>query len=168
MSRRLSAVITAAVATGTILSATPATPAAATSCWHYHRSERSFAAKVNHARATRGISKLQRDKQLTVVARRHSREMAQANNLYHTPDSTLAYRVTNWRVLGENIGVGSSIKSLHRAFMDSAPHRANLLYSSFRHVGVGVVRKHDRIWVTFVFESAIDPGTTLTPRAKSC
>jgi uncharacterized protein YkwD len=168
MSRRLSVVITAAVATGTLLSATPATPASAQNCWNYHRSERVFARKVNYARASRGIKKLERDKQLTVVARRHSYEMAKKNNLYHTPDSTLAYRVTKWRVLGENIGVGSSIKSLHRAFMDSAPHRANLLYSSFRHVGVGVVRKHDRIWVTFVFESAIDPGTTLTPRAKSC
>ena len=168
MSRRLSVVITAAVATGTILSATPATPASAQNCWNYHRSERVFARKVNYARASRGIKKLERDKQLTVFARRHSYEMAKKNNLYHTPDSTLAYRVTKWRVLGENIGVGSSIKSLHRAFMDSAPHRANLLYSSFRHVGVGVVRKHDRIWVTFVFESAIDPGTTLTPRAKSC
>ena len=66
----LSAVITAAVATGTILSAAPATPAAANNCWHYHRSERSFATKVNHARATRGISRPQRDKTLAVVARR--------------------------------------------------------------------------------------------------
>ena len=103
-----------------------------------------------------------------MVARRHSWHMAEQNKLFHTPDSTLAKRVTHWRVLGENVGVGSTVKSLHRAFMDSAGHRANALYSPFRHVGVGVVRKHDRIWVTFVFESAADPGTRLTAKHRSC
>lgn len=168
MQRRLSVALSAAVAAGTLLSATPASPALAQGCWHYHRTERTFASKVNRARSHRGIDKLELDKQLTVVARRHSYEMADSNNLYHTPDSTLAGRVTHWRVLGENIGVGSSVKSLHQAFMDSDPHRANLLYSAFRHVGVGVVRKNDRIWVTFVFESAVDPGTPLNARSKSC
>ena len=167
MYRRLSAVVTAAVISGTLLAASPA-GAQSENCWHHFRSERAFAKKVNLARSGRRTPKLQLDKQLTVVARRHSWEMAKKNNLVHTPDSTLARRVTNWRVLGENIGVGGTVKSLHRAFMDSAPHRANALYSPFRHVGVGVVRRHNRIWVTFVFESAADPGTRLSARARSC
>ncbi|MDQ3661313.1 MAG: CAP domain-containing protein [Actinomycetota bacterium] len=167
MYRRLSAAVTAAVISGTLLSAAPA-GAQREKCWHHYRSERAFAKKVNLARSNKRVPRLQLDKQLTVVARRHSWEMAKRNNLVHTPDSTLARRVTNWRVLGENIGVGGTVKSLHRAFMDSAPHRANALYSPFRHVGVGVIRRNDRIWVTFVFESAADPGTRLTPRVKAC
>jgi uncharacterized protein YkwD len=167
MYRRLSAVVTAAVISGTLLTAAPA-GAQGEKCWHHYRSERAFAKKVNLARSTRRTPKLELDKQLTVVARRHSWHMAEQNNLFHTPDSTLAKRVTHWRVLGENVGVGSTVKSLHRAFMNSAGHRANALYSPFRHVGVGVVRRHDRIWVTFVFESAADPGTRLSARTRSC
>jgi len=167
MYRRLSAVITAAVISGTLLSAAPA-GARTENCWHYYRSERAFAKKVNLARSTRRSPKLELDKQLTVVARRHSWDMARKNDLFHTPNATLAHQVTNWQVLGENVGVGATVKSLHRAFMDSAPHRANALYSPFRHVGVGVVRRHDRIWVTFVFESAADPGTRLSARTRSC
>ena len=167
MYRRLSAVITAALISGTLLSAAPA-GAQTQNCWHHYRSERAFARKVNLARSTRRTPKLELDKQLTVVARRHSWDMARKNNLFHTPNSTLSHQVTNWRVLGENVGVGATVKSLHRAFMDSAPHRANALYSPFRHVGVGVARRHGRIWVTFVFESAADPGTRLTARNRSC
>jgi uncharacterized protein YkwD len=167
MYRRLSAVVSAAVISGTLLSAAPV-GAQGNNCWHYFRTERAFAKKVNLARSSNRTPKLRLDKQLTVVARRHSWEMSKRNDLVHTPDSTLARRVTNWRILGENIGVGSTVKSLHHAFMASAPHRANALYSPFRHVGVGVVRKHNRIWVTFIFESAADPGTRLTPRTPSC
>ena len=91
----------------------------------------------------------------------HTRIMHRRKSLFHSPDAQLAHRVTRWRVLGENIGVGAGVKSLHKAFTASAPHRANMLYSSFRHLGVGVKKRNGRMWVTVVFESGTDPGTTL-------
>jgi uncharacterized protein YkwD len=61
-------------------------------------------------------------------------------------------RVRTWRILGENIGVGSSMETLHDAFMDSPPHRRNELNRVYRYVGVGMARGADgRIWVTVLF-----------------
>jgi uncharacterized protein YkwD len=126
-------------------------------CFRYRTAERRFATKVNRERA----SNLSLDPELSRVARKHTRAMVRRKLLYHTPSNRLAGRVTHWMLLGENVGVGGSVGSLHRAFMHSPPHRANVLRSSFRHLGVGTKRK-GRLWVTVLFEAAKDPGTTLS------
>ncbi|HET7481500.1 MAG TPA: CAP domain-containing protein, partial [Actinomycetota bacterium] len=56
---------------------------------------------------------------------------------------------------------GTEVHSLHRAFMESPPHRANVLDKRFRYLGVGVARDGDMIWVTVLFEAEDNPGTTL-------
>ena len=141
--------------------AAPSVTATAAECWRFKPAELRFARKLNHARTTRGIPQLHLDRQLSRVARRHSWEMEGRKSLYHTPLPTLGRRVTKWRILGENIGWGSSVRSLHRAFMRSAAHRANMLLSVYRHVGLGVRRHNGKIWVTVVFEAASNPGTRL-------
>jgi uncharacterized protein YkwD len=45
--------------------------------------------------------------------------------------------------------------------MNSPAHRANILLSSFKHVGVGVIQANDRLWVTVTFEARSDPGSPL-------
>ncbi len=87
--------------------------------------------------------------------------MVRKNTLYHTPSKKLAWRVTNWTILGENVGVGNTVLSLHQAFMNSPAHLQNILYGSYRHVGVGTVTKNGRLWVTVVFEARRDPGSRL-------
>ena len=144
----------------------PVTAAADSSCWHVRRAERKFAQKMNRARINQGKIKLSLDPEASRVARKHTYEMANKKSLYHTPTSLLAWRITRWSVLAENIGAGDSVKSLHRAFMDSPDHTANILSSSFRHVGIGTVRRGGRLWVTVVFESVADPGTRL--KMPSC
>jgi uncharacterized protein YkwD len=130
-------------------------------CYKYRDAERAFVRKMNRARGNAGKVRLSLDPEAGKVARRHAAEMAGKNLLHHTPSTTLKWRVTRWSVLGENVGVGSTVSSLHKAFMNSPAHKANILYSSFRHVGVGTVRKNGRLWVTVVFESSQDPGTRL-------
>jgi uncharacterized protein YkwD len=88
--------------------------------------------------------------------------MVKRSLLYHTPDWRFRRRVTRWNVLGENVGVGGSVASLHKAFMSSPSHRANVLSSTFIHFGVGTKRAGDRMWVTVVFESVRNPGTRLS------
>jgi uncharacterized protein YkwD len=141
--------------------AAPTVTATAAGCWRFKPAELRFARKLNHARATNNVPKLHLDRQLSRVARRHSWEMESRKRLYHTPLPTLGRRVTKWRILGENIGWGSSVRSLHRAFMRSAAHRANILLSGYRHVGLGVRRNNGKMWVTVVFEAATNPGTRL-------
>ncbi len=87
--------------------------------------------------------------------------MVRKNNLYHTPSQKLRHRVTRWITLGENVGVGGTVSSLHGAFMGSAVHKDNILYRGYRHVGIGVSKKRGRMWVTVIFESRNDPGTRL-------
>ena len=130
-------------------------------CYRHNRVERSFARKMNKARNRSGRRRLSLDPEVSKVAMAHTRSMFRRAVLFHSPQSQLSRRVTRWSVLGENIGVGGSVKSLHKAFMASQLHRANILYSTFRHVGVGAAKKKGRLWVTVVFESRRDPGTRL-------
>jgi uncharacterized protein YkwD len=114
---------------------------------------------INVARSS--VQDLRLDPELSKVAKVHTRAMVKENSLFHTPSDTLRRRVTNWTTLGENVGVGSTVTSLHEAFMNSPAHRDNILYSSFRHVGVGVMREDGRMWVTVIFEARSDPGSPL-------
>lgn len=153
---------------GLLLATVPATGVASANrtswnCYDFKRAEKRFARKMNLARSSRDHSKMLLDKQLSRVARRHAYAMASEKDLFHSNMTRLGNRVTRWRTLGENVGVGGSVDSLHRAFMASPGHKANILYKGFRHMGIGTVQKNGTLYVTVVFEGAKDPGTTLTP-----
>jgi uncharacterized protein YkwD len=130
-------------------------------CWTTRPAERGFAQKINQARNTTGRSHLRLDPELSRAARKHTFEMVRKDLLHHTSESALRRRVTNWSTLGENVGVGGTVESLHAAFMASPAHKDNILYSSFRHVGIGTVQRNGRMWVTVIFEAQTNPGTTL-------
>ena len=134
------------------------------SCYSYSTKDRSLAQRTNRARARHDIGRLSLDPQLSYVAKRHSRSMASKYTLYHT--ASLGSLVTRWRSLGENVGYAGSVKKVHRAFMNSAGHKANILKPGYRNFGVGVVKKGGRIWATVVFEARRNPGTTL--KMPSC
>lgn len=163
MARRLAALLL----TGALFSALlPAATAGAQTtgdnkCWKYKDPERSFARKMNGARANQGLGKLSLDPELSKAARVHTNEMIRKDELHHTSSDDLRSRVTNWIVLGENVGVGGSVRSLHKAFMNSPAHRDNIMNITYRHVGIGVRNANGRMWVTVIFEAVTDPGTTL-------
>jgi uncharacterized protein YkwD len=145
-----------------LVSLVPATTAGATGsgCSKMNRTERSFKRRINAARGeSRG--RLWGDWDLNMVALKHTREMIARSRLYHTPENAFRRRVTNWSVLGENVGVGDSVRQLHRAFMGSSAHRANAMSRSFRHIGVGALRSNGRLWVTIIFEARSNPGSPL-------
>ena len=151
---------------GALLSAMiPATVAVATTdspCWKVRDAERSFAQKINGARDNAGVGNLNLDPELSKAARKHTKSMKNQDELYHTPGNKLADRVTNWTILGENVGVGGNVDSLHQAFMNSPGHKANIVYGAFKHVGVGVKEdKSGDMWVTVIFEAQTNPGTSL-------
>ena len=50
--------------------------------------------------------------------------MARKGKLWHNDISSAT---DHWVWLGQNVGVGSSAEALQQAFMDSPPHRANIL-----------------------------------------
>ncbi|MGH2700410.1 MAG: CAP domain-containing protein [Actinomycetota bacterium] len=149
------------VAASVVLAAlVPATTASSATCYSYSDKERGFARKINRARSGHDLRKLSLDPELSRVAIRQTRTMVNKNRLYHPPN--LGRRVTRWISLGENAGQGDTVASLHKAFMSSSPHKANILNRGFRFVGVGAKRARGHLWVTVVFESRRNPGTTLS------
>lgn len=110
----------------------------------------SFVAKANAERSSRGLRPYTVASDLAAVARRHSERMAAKQSLYHNPN--LGSEVSGWQVVGENVGSGGSVDSIHQALMDSPAHRANILAKDYTQIGVGTVTDANGvIWVTQVF-----------------
>jgi uncharacterized protein YkwD len=138
----------AAVLTGTLT----ATPAGATTA------EDSLTARLNGARSDQGLPSLATRSDLVAVARAQATRMADSGTLYHNPNLTTD--VTNWRWVGENVGYGPDVQTVHVAFMNSDGHRANILDTDYTQVGVGVVERGDRVWVAEVFRRPQTVTTT--------
>lgn len=137
----------------------PAVPATSASCWSYSANERSFAKKINATRGRHHVGSLKLDPELSKVARKQTKTMVEKRLLHHTPN--LGRRVTHWTMLGENVGYGGTVSSLHNTFMRSAPHKKNILLNRYRYFGVGTKRAHGYLWVTVVFQATKNPGTRL-------
>ncbi|MCP3975100.1 MAG: CAP domain-containing protein [bacterium] len=123
-------------------------------------SEDSLLSKLNAERSSRGLSSLASHWDLVDDAEVHSGVMMSQDRLHHNPN--LGSVTSGWVSLGENVGVGPSVKSIHSAFMNSSAHRGNIL-GDFTHVGIGAVRQSEnKLWVTVVFMKAAGAPTTTT------
>jgi uncharacterized protein YkwD len=123
--------------------------------YRFKRSEKCFMRRINRIRHRHGKGDLHWDKHLGVVGRKHARNMARAGGgIWH---DDIGSKVTRWRSLGQNTGMGAGCKRLTRAFMHSSSHRANYL-GRWRHVGVGVIKRNGSTYVQQVFESRRNPG----------
>jgi uncharacterized protein YkwD len=163
-----------------------------------HASEVIFCL-MNAMRANAGLPALRQQDQLAAASVAHSQDMV--DNKYFAHDSldgrdvvarlkTASYiPATGEWVIGENLAWGSGAlatpKSLVNAWMNSPPHRENLLASDFREVGMGVVLgtpskdAANGVTVTTDFgtrpdpepaagtSSAEDPGTSARRRTAS-
>ena len=110
----------------------------------------AFVSDTNSARASHGLSSYSVASDLTSVAQQHAESMARNQSLYH--NSSLGSDVCCWRSVGENIGEGQSESQIENAFMNSAPHRENILSSSFTQIGVGTATdSNGTLWVDEVF-----------------
>lgn len=147
----MSVLARAGVAPALVAALIAAAPAASASTTALRPDERRARALVNRARDDHDLASLQASASLSKTARKHSRAMANEGDLFHRDDLTAGLNGITWSLVGENVGTGSTVRSIHRAFMNSAPHRHNILNHSFDTVGVGVVEGEGRMWVTLVF-----------------
>ena len=123
--------------------------------------EAASVALVNEARRDDGLGQLWFDPVLCEIARQHSQRMRDEGFVSHFDRAGTAVdgRLRNYGVrftmAGENIAtVGDTTDpagDAHRGFMNSAPHRANILQAAYTSVGVGVATNGDQYWVTQVF-----------------
>ena len=115
--------------------------------------EESFFSQLNGLRASLGLPALAMEVRLVEISRGWSGQMAAVNTLSHNP-SLSAQAPSNWQRLGENVGYGGSVDSIHRALVNSPGHYANMVNRNFNFVGIGVVRSGERVWVTQAFMQA--------------
>ncbi len=110
-------------------------------------------ALTNQARETHDRADVKLNWALCRYARQHSLAMAAKGYLYHSDTSTLVDLLDGYdfSIGGENVGVGSTVDSLQQAFMESPPHRENILRTSFDHVAIGMARVDGHLWVTVIF-----------------
>jgi Cysteine-rich secretory protein family len=111
--------------------------------------ESDFVSRINSERTSRGLRAVTVKSDLVSVARAWSDHMAAAGSISHDPD--LPNEVDGWTALGDNVGKGPTVASVHEAFMNSSAHRSIILDSRFNQVGVGVTQSGDYIYVTEVF-----------------
>jgi uncharacterized protein YkwD len=96
---------------------------------------------VNDARAAYGIPGLMIHGQMNDKAQAWAERMAAEGRIFHS--DLVSGAPAGWTLLGENVGVGYSLQQIQDAYMNSAPHRANILDRRFTHVGYGVARGAD-------------------------
>ena len=106
---------------------------------------------TNQVRQNNSLGDLKFDAAVARYATKHSRQMAMRQSIFHTPDLSAALRRVNWSIAGENVGVGFDVEGVQQAFMDSPPHRQNILRNTFDHVAVGVYDDGQFVWVTVIF-----------------
>lgn len=113
--------------------------------------EQRMASFLNQARVDAGLRPLTLSEGLSKISHRHSVAMADSGTIWHTKNLARVLRDYRWNTAGENVGYGPSLKALNDAFMGSKPHRANVLSTRYRRMGVGVVERQGDIFVTFTF-----------------
>lgn len=101
--------------------------------------------RVNEERTTRGLQPLQIDMELVKLARMKSQDMVDLGYFSHqsptygSPFDMMRAAGVSYTRAGENIAGASQTERAHVNLMNSPGHRANILNSSYTHVGIGIV-----------------------------
>lgn len=99
---------------------------------------------INDARQAQGLHPLSAQGQLTAAARTHSDDMACNDFISHTgsdgsrPSDRVTAQGYSFSWIGENIFAGSSSpQTTFEWWMDSEPHRNNILHGNYTEIGIG-------------------------------
>jgi uncharacterized protein YkwD len=118
---------------------------------------------LNRDREKANLPRLHWDEQTATAARAHSALMAGSFGISHQfpgePDvaDRVAGSGARFTVSGENVAVADSPEEVHMALMNSPGHRANILSTRYNSVGIGVVVRKGRLYVTqdFVWSTPV-------------
>lgn len=102
---------------------------------------------ANADRAQQGLAPLKWDPALAQAATDHAQLMAQQSALSHQYPGELDLVArggaagAHFRSIAENVALAPTPRALEQEWMNSAPHRANILDPRMNTIGVGLVRK---------------------------
>ncbi len=101
---------------------------------------------ANKERAKRGLARVSHSPCLDRYAEAQAKAMAQKKKMYHQ-DLQPILRACKLSTVGENVARGySSGSSVTKAWMNSPGHRANILGSRYRSIGVGAYQDSKGTW----------------------
>ena len=108
---------------------------------------------VNQSRAENGLPALAANGQLTCLAQSWSSYLASTGQFFERNlQATLASPgYGGYHTLGENILRGPdtmSASDMHTAWMNSPPHRANILSPAYSSVGIGIADSNGQVYAT--------------------
>lgn len=112
---------------------------------------------VNRARIEEGLDPLAWSEPLAGVGERHATEMYLNGYFSHTSPTTgtvtdrMAAAGIPYLIVGENLALAATAKTVHQGLMDSPGHRANIVGSGFTRSGIGVVKGPLGLMVVQVF-----------------
>jgi Cysteine-rich secretory protein family len=115
---------------------------------------------ANQARAAQGLAALKWSATVAAAARQHALRMAARNMLSHQlpGEPGMADRASQagarFSALAENVAEGPSARSIHEQWMNSPPHRANLLDAQLDTVGIGVAERNGVLFAVEDFSTA--------------
>jgi len=116
---------------------------------------------ANRDRATAGLRPLQWDNALAAAAHHHALLMAERNALSHQfpgeppVQDRARHAGARFSLIAENVAEGPSIPGLHTQWMNSAPHRANLLDRELNTVGIAVVQSGNVYFAVEDFSTSV-------------
>lgn len=121
---------------------------------------------LNGTRAQAGRADLPRHGALDGIARAQAVRMAERGDIYHNPNlsSDADAAGLDWRRLGENVGTGPDVQSIHDAFVASPNHYDNMIWPTYNAIGVGMVSGNDgRMYVAHVFAELVVAAPPVQP-----
>ena len=114
--------------------------------------EQELVKELNASRREAGLPALRVNPKLTEAARKHSEIMAEQQKLTHVlpGEDPVAKRLADsglrFNRSGENVGYNTDFNGVHEGFMNSPPHRENILSPGYTEVGIGVVHDDKGVW----------------------
>jgi Cysteine-rich secretory protein family len=127
---------------------------------------------ANQARTAAGLHPLQWDDALAKAAHQHALKMAQMNELSHQFPGEPAMQDrakqagASFSMIAENIAQGQTPESIHRQWMHSAPHRANLLDPQLNAIGIAVVQSGNTLFAVEDFSTSVPAATPLAEQER--
>jgi hypothetical protein len=116
---------------------------------------------ANADRAQHGLGPLKWDPALANAATQHAQLMAQQATLSHQfpgeadLDARCGAAGAHFRSIAENVAMAPSPEALNQEWMNSTPHRANILNPTMTTIGVGLVRRGASYFAVEDFAAAV-------------
>jgi len=115
---------------------------------------------TNQDRTAQGLQPLQWDKSLAAAAAVHVDKMRDEKTLSHQypgePDvkDRAAQAGAHFQAIAENIAMGPSAEAIEKQWMNSVPHRQNILDPQMNAIGIAVIEKDGYLYAVEDFANA--------------